>query len=157
MKLFFYLVFLFLASITYSIDVDIQEKLTIVSATRIVDLLTQVTRIKIEYNLKNIGTKSIDYFLHVISDEEKKHLAWISATESSKKLKNVVSFVNVKNAPAGFFFYKVDLNKPLGSEETVTLNVEYILTQILTPYPSKITQGSNQSVFFTNFKDKKNF
>lgn len=145
MRFVFCLFFLFLTSNVYSSNVNIQEKLNIVSANRVVDLTTQVTHVKIEYKLKNIGTQKTDYFLHTISNEEAKHLAWISATDNKKmSSKNTVSLVTVKSASSEFVFYKVELSNDLATDATVLLTVEYVITKILTPYPAEITQKSNQ-------------
>lgn len=134
--------------IVYSSKVDIHDKLTISSVIRTVDLTSQTAQVKVEYSLKNLGTTDINYFLHAVSDKESKHLSWISASDSKKlSAKFVVSSVSVNGAPSGFSFYKVELLNILAPSASMTLIVEYVVTQTLTPYPTEIAQEENQFVF----------
>lgn len=51
------------------------------SATRTIDLTSQIVKIKVEYEIKNTGSSELKYFVHVMDSKETENLAYISANE----------------------------------------------------------------------------
>lgn len=51
-------------------------------------------------------------------------------------------------APNGTKYYSVSLRNPLAKGETTTLEILYILTQSLEPFPAEIAQSDSQLVYY---------
>lgn len=116
-----------------------------ISATRTIDITTQIVKTSVEYEIKNNGKASVDSFLHGVSAEEDEQLAWILANlekRDGKKLKTAK--VSVQGAPKSQVFYRVQLDIPLEAGATVKVLVRTDVTQRLKPYPATITQSENQ-------------
>lgn len=68
-----------------------------------------------------------------------------------KKKKSYTLEANPKeqpDAPNGAKYYSVSLLKPLAKGETTTLEILYILTQSLEPFPVEISQSDPQLVYY---------
>lgn len=120
-----------------------------ISATRTIDITSQIVKSTTEYDIKNNGKSAVNSFLHGVSTDEHVNLAWILANlekRDGKKLK--AEKVEVQGAPKSQTFYRVDLGTPLQPGSSVKALVRTEVTQRLKPYPATITQADNQLVFF---------
>ena len=101
-----------------------------ISATRAVDLTSQIVKTKIEYEVKNQGKSDINHFLHLIPAKEDAQLAWISAFEKGKKetAKFRTAKQGVKDEVAT---HKIELLNlvPAGGSITVCLNISDFKTE----------------------------
>lgn len=82
------------------------------------------------------------------------HLALVKAAATvGKKRKKSYATLEVNpteqpGAPNGTKYYAISLPKPLVKGETTTLEILYILTHSLEPFPVEITQSDPQLVYF---------
>jgi oligosaccharyltransferase complex subunit alpha (ribophorin I) len=116
-----------------------------ITATRTIDITSQIIKATTEYEIKNNGKTSAGSFLHGVSSDENAQLAWILANlekRDGKKLKTTK--VDVQGAPKTQVFYRVDLATPLEAGATIKVLVRTEVTQLLKPYPATITQAENQ-------------
>jgi oligosaccharyltransferase complex subunit alpha (ribophorin I) len=129
--------------------VEVPSKDLEISATRTIDITSQIVKATTEYDIKNNGKSAINSFLHGISTDENAHLSWILANlekRDGKKLKT--EKVDVQGAPKSQTFYRIDLGTPLQAGATVKVVVRTEVTQSLKPYPATITQADNQFVLY---------
>lgn len=116
-----------------------------ITATRTVDVTSQIVKTSTEYEIKNNGKSPISSFLHGVSAEDNEHLAWILANaekRDGKKLKTAK--VDVQSAPKTQVFYRIDLADPIEAGATAKVHVRTEVTQRLKPYPATIVQSENQ-------------
>ncbi len=71
----------FLAGASFSADVVVPNDVVIGSATRSVDLTTQLVKSMIEYSVQNRGKSEINSFIHLVSNAENERVAFIGATQ----------------------------------------------------------------------------
>jgi len=142
-------IFCLLFSLTAALsDVTIPEGVS-VSATRNVDITSQLVKVSTDYEIKNQGKTELNFFVHAIPEGEATHLAYIGAKENKKDAAILkISKTGVNGAPKGFAFYKIELNHLVGAGASVNLVVEYVLTEFLKPYPAEITQAENQFILY---------
>jgi len=120
-----------------------------ITATRTVDITSQIVKASTEYEIKNNGKSAINSFLHGLSSTDNDKLAWILANlekRDGKKLKTAK--VEVQSASKGQVFYRVDLETPLDAGATVKVLVRTEVTQILKAHPATITQAENQFMLY---------
>uniref|UniRef100_A0A915EKT7 Dolichyl-diphosphooligosaccharide--protein glycosyltransferase subunit 1 n=1 Tax=Ditylenchus dipsaci TaxID=166011 RepID=A0A915EKT7_9BILA len=124
-------------------ELSIQDGVTI-SATRTVDLTSQVVKTKIEYEVKNGGKTDINHFIHTIST--KKMTSWLGAPENMAT-------------------YKIELLNMVAAGASITVLVEYSVTGYLVAYPRKSLRqktnlysfkvGSTKPISFTEHNPSK--
>lgn len=132
-----------LGSLAYAAEVPSAD--LSITATRTIDITSQIIKATTEYDIKNNGKSSISSFLHGLSSEDNEQLAWILANaekRDGKKLKTTK--VDVQSAPKTQVFYRVDLETPIEAGATVKVLVRTEVTQRLKPYPATIVQAENQ-------------
>jgi len=120
-----------------------------ITATRTVDIQSQIVKTTIEYEIKNNGKSSVNSFLHGFSADDNANLALILANaekRDGKKLKTTK--VDVQSAPKTQVFYKVELETPVEAGGTAKVFVRSEVTQVLKPHPSTITQAENQFMLY---------
>jgi oligosaccharyltransferase complex subunit alpha (ribophorin I) len=110
--------------------------------------------IEFSFQVENLGTSPTSEVRLAFSPAEAEHLAVVKAaiTTGKRKKKTYVP-LDVKSAgppdgPNGSKFFSVTLLTPLGKGETTTLEVLYILTNSLEPFPVEISQSESQLVYF---------
>ncbi|KAK4302673.1 hypothetical protein Pmani_025252 [Petrolisthes manimaculis] len=113
---------------------------------RKVDITSQVVKIATKITLENSGAAPVKSFLVALTPEEKEKLSSIIVQSGGSVLK--IRETKVDEQP-DVAFYKVDLREPLNPSKTVNVDVEYILTHILEPYPASIQQGEKQLVKYS--------
>lgn len=110
--------------------------------------------IELFFQVENVGTSTASEVNLAFSPAEVEHLAMVkaAATTGKRKKKTYVP-LDVKSteqpaAPNGTKYFTVILLNPLGKGETATLEVLYILTRSLEPFPVEIGQSESQLVYF---------
>jgi len=132
-------------------EVDILKDISVIS-TRTADLTSQIVKIKTDYQIKNKGKSDISFFVHAISENEAKHLSWMTSVETGKDSARLrISKISVKGSPQGFVFHKIELLNLLAPGASMSITVEHSLTEYLVPYPKEIVQAENQLVLYRGF------
>ncbi|KAE9555565.1 hypothetical protein FO519_001236 [Halicephalobus sp. NKZ332] len=118
------------------------------SVTRSIDISTQVARHVLNIEFKSDGS-DLNSFLHVLTKEEENHLAYIVASDSNSKKLTVNKIPNPQDGNKDYVYYKVDFAAPATKGTPLKIRIEYVLTQILKPYPAEITQAETQFILYT--------
>lgn len=130
------------------------QELEIVTAERRVDLSSQIVRVYLTLKVENAGASPASDVLLAFPPTEVDHLAWIKAgaVVGKKKKKSYIPLqVNsgiTPDGPNGAKFYSVGLVNPLGKGESVTLEILYVVTHSLEPFPLEISQSDSQLVYY---------
>ncbi|KAK4872122.1 hypothetical protein RN001_016246 [Aquatica leii] len=113
---------------------------------RVIDLSTQLVKISSAITLENTGKDAESKYIITLEPNSIRNLSFISAKDSYKEELKVTE---TKNELGQVF--SVKLNHPLAASRTSTINVEFVLTNSLVPYPSSIVQKDKQLVrYFGN-------
>nr|XP_027104969.1 dolichyl-diphosphooligosaccharide--protein glycosyltransferase subunit 1B [Coffea arabica]XP_027104970.1 dolichyl-diphosphooligosaccharide--protein glycosyltransferase subunit 1B [Coffea arabica]XP_027104972.1 dolichyl-diphosphooligosaccharide--protein glycosyltransferase subunit 1B [Coffea arabica] len=129
-------------------------ELQILSAERRVDLSSHIIRVSLTLKVENVGTSPASEILLAFSPAQVDHLAWIKAGALVGKKRKKSSLPldvkpsNILDGPNGTKYYSVFLTSQLGSGESVSLEVLYVLTHSLEPFPVEISQSESQLVYF---------
>ncbi|CAI9091113.1 OLC1v1026052C4 [Oldenlandia corymbosa var. corymbosa] len=129
-------------------------ELQILNAERRVDLSSHIIRVSLTLKVENIGTTPASELLLAFPPKQVDHLAWIQAAAvTGKRKKKTFLPLDVKpstgpDGPNGTKHYSVTLVNKLGSGESVTLEVLYVLTHSLEPFPVEISQAESQLVYY---------
>lgn len=104
--------------------------------------------------MENAGTSEVSEVLVAFPPTEAEHLAILKASvaEGKRKKKTYVPLsVNPSgspDAPNDAQLYSVSLRSPLKSGEATTVEVLYVLTHLLEPFPAEISQSEPQLVYY---------
>ncbi|KAL2897672.1 Dolichyl-diphosphooligosaccharide--protein glycosyltransferase subunit 1B [Bienertia sinuspersici] len=106
-----------------------------------------------ERRVENKGVSSMSEVILGFSPVEIDHLALLKAAVpggTKKKITYTSLDVNPKlpDGPNGTKYFSITLLNPLKAGEAVTLEVLYILTESLEPFPSEISQSESQLVYY---------
>ncbi|KAF5274513.1 hypothetical protein FQA39_LY07125 [Lamprigera yunnana] len=113
---------------------------------RVIDLSSQLVKISAVITLENTGKVAESKYLLMLEPNALLNLSYISAKDSYKHEVKVI-----ENSNGNGKVFSVQLNQPVTPSRTTTINVEYILTNSLVPYPSSIIQKEKQLVrYFGN-------
>ncbi|KAL4576470.1 hypothetical protein LXL04_012564 [Taraxacum kok-saghyz] len=130
------------------------SELQILTAERRIDLASHIIRVVLNLKVQNDGASSASNVLLAFPPPQVKHLALIQAAEltGKKKKKAVhpldVSPSNLADGPNGAKFFSISLKTPLTTGGSVSIEVSYILTQSLEPFPVEIAQSEPQLVLY---------
>ncbi|XP_047322597.1 dolichyl-diphosphooligosaccharide--protein glycosyltransferase subunit 1B [Impatiens glandulifera] len=130
------------------------QELQIVNAERRVDLTTHIVRVYLTLKVENIRTSPASEIILAFPPQQVDHVASIKAViPVGKKKKKSYLPLDVKpteapDAPNGTKYFSISLIKPLSSGESVTVEVLYILTHSLEPFPVEISQAESQLVYY---------
>uniref|UniRef100_A0A2P2MZ82 Dolichyl-diphosphooligosaccharide--protein glycosyltransferase subunit 1 n=1 Tax=Rhizophora mucronata TaxID=61149 RepID=A0A2P2MZ82_RHIMU len=130
------------------------QEVQIINAERRIDLTSHIIRVFLTLKVESIGTAAVSEILLAFPPTEADHLALIkvqAAVGKRKKRAYVPLEVNpteVPDAPNGTKYFTISLLNPLKSGEAATLEVLYILTHSLEPFPAEISQSESQSVYY---------
>lgn len=130
------------------------QNIRILSAEKRVDLTSPIIRTYLTLKVENIGTSDVKEILLAFPPTEAKHLAILkaSSTEGKQKRKKYIPLdVNPTESPHarnGAKLYSVSLSKPLKSSEKEVLEILYVLTHSLEPFPAEISQKDPQLVYY---------
>lgn len=104
--------------------------------------------------VENTGKTSASEILLAFPPTQVDHLAFIEALAATgkKKKKTYVSLAvkptRLPDAPNETNYYTIVLANPLNTGETATLEILYILTHSLEPFPVEISQSESQLVYY---------
>ncbi|KAK7279643.1 hypothetical protein RJT34_24699 [Clitoria ternatea] len=151
LRLVFLFIFIFPLSIATT---SLSQHLEIINAERRIDLTSHIIKVYLTLKVENSGTSPASEVYLAFSPIEVKHLAIVKAAATSgKRKKKTYVPLDVKSAelldgPNGTKFFSITLLTPLSKGETTTLEVLYILTHSLEPFPAEISQSESQLVYF---------
>ncbi|KAH0920254.1 hypothetical protein HID58_027914 [Brassica napus] len=114
---------------------------------RRIDVTSQIARVTKTLKVVNSGSESVSEFTLTFPKFLGNNLAYLSVSHSEGKGKAKRSLANLsvkeahpKGMPDSISFYSVSLPKPLSKGDTLTLEVVAAFTNVLQPFPEKITQ-----------------
>ncbi|KAM0878309.1 hypothetical protein ACQ4PT_034958 [Festuca glaucescens] len=133
-----------------------EDGIRVVSAEKRIDLTGPIVKVYLTLKVHNQATGSdASHVLIAFTPVEAQHLAIVKATRAEgKRKKKVYMPLPVEpidlaaNAPDGARLYSVSLSAPLRPSETTTMEVFYVLTHTLEPFPAEITQSESQLVYY---------
>ncbi|KAD7480013.1 hypothetical protein E3N88_03149 [Mikania micrantha] len=131
-----------------------ESVLQVLTAERRIDLASHIIRVVLTLKVQNDGASPASNVLLAFPPAQVKHLALIQAAEvAGKKRKKSIHPLDVKpsndiNGPNGAKLYSISLRNPLGTGGSVSIEVSYILTQSLEPFPVEISQSEPQLVLY---------
>ncbi|EPS62688.1 hypothetical protein M569_12100, partial [Genlisea aurea] len=125
----------------------------ILRAERQIDLNSHIVRVYLTLEVENAGEAPASEVLLAFPPAQFDHLAMVKAavtTVKKKKTSYVPLAVNPakREAPNDTKFYAVTLLKPLERSESTTLEILYVLTHSLEPFPAEISQSESQMVYY---------
>lgn len=130
------------------------QDLQIVNAERRIDLTSHITRVILTLKVENTGTSPASEILLSFPPSEVDHIALLQAAVvvGKKKKKSYLPLdvkpTEVSEAPNETKFFSVSLLNPLSGGESVTLEVPYVFTHSLEPFPLEISQSEPQLVYY---------
>lgn len=127
---------LYLIGFSYSaIDADIENK----NVERTIDLTSQLVKISYKITLNHVNKRNINAYSFVIPSNEREHLAYISAKDSSKKELKLTETKIAQGAEFSMTFSP-------GNTPSPVVYIETVFTKSLIPHPAKIAQSERQLV-----------
>ncbi|XP_050210871.1 dolichyl-diphosphooligosaccharide--protein glycosyltransferase subunit 1B [Mercurialis annua] len=129
-------------------------EIQVLNAERRIDLTSHIIKVYLTLKVENIGTASASEVLLAFPPTQVDHLAVVKAqAEAGKRKKKTYVPLDVKpterpDAPNGAKYFTIYLVNPLKSGETATLEVFYIFTHSLEPFPAEISQSEPQLVYY---------
>ncbi|XP_059317451.1 dolichyl-diphosphooligosaccharide--protein glycosyltransferase subunit 1B [Lycium ferocissimum] len=133
---------------------SISPELQIVTAERRIDLTSHIVKVFLTLKVENIGESPASEVLLSFSPAEADRLALVKAAAvAGKKKKKSYLPLEVKptdlpDGPNGTKYYLIHLLKPLGKSEAISLEILYIFTHSLEPFPAEISQSESQLVYY---------
>lgn len=145
--------FVFLSILALSTFAVSNQGLQITNAERRIDLSSHIIKVFLTLKVENTGTSPASEVLLAFPPTQVDHLALLKAAViGGKKKKRTYSSLDVNpklpDGPNGMKYFSVTLLNPLKASEAVTLEVLYILTHSLEPFPSEISQSESQLVYY---------
>ncbi|KAL1190034.1 Dolichyl-diphosphooligosaccharide--protein glycosyltransferase subunit 1A [Cardamine amara subsp. amara] len=120
---------------------------------RRIDVTSQIARVTKTLQVINSGSESVSEFTLTFPKFLGNNLAYLSVVHSEGKGKSKRNLANLsvraanpKGIPDSISVYSVSLPKPLSKGETLTLEVVAAFTNVLQPFPEKISQGDSHLV-----------
>ncbi|KAL8533124.1 hypothetical protein ACS0TY_009392 [Phlomoides rotata] len=145
---------LFISSSIKTSSASSLSGLQIVQAERQIELTSHIVRVYLTLKVENVDGAPAKEVLLAFPPTQFDHLASVKAAVTfGKKRKKSYAPLETKpteqpGAPNGSKYYAISLINPLGKGETTTLEILYVLTHSLDPFPVEITQSDSQLVFF---------
>ncbi|GAB4854953.1 Dolichyl-diphosphooligosaccharide--protein glycosyltransferase subunit 1B, variant 2 [Ancistrocladus abbreviatus] len=129
------------------------QDLQILKAERRIDLNSHIIKVFLTLKVENTGTSPASEVLLAFPPNQVDKLATLKAAAVvGRKKKKTYSPLDVKpklsDGPNGTKYFSISLLNPLGTGESVTLEVLYILTHSLEPFPAEISQSESQLVYY---------
>ncbi|CAK9166296.1 unnamed protein product [Ilex paraguariensis] len=129
-------------------------ELQILNAERRIDLTSHIIRVYLTLKVENTGAAPASEIFLAFPPAQVDHLAIVkaAATFGKKKKKSYlpldVNPTDLPDAPNGAKCFSISLVSPLKTGESVTLEVLYILSHSLEPFPIEISQSESQLVYY---------
>ncbi|XP_055376168.1 dolichyl-diphosphooligosaccharide--protein glycosyltransferase subunit 1 [Condylostylus longicornis] len=128
-----------IAGIYCAVDTAIENK----KVERTIDLTSQLVKVYHKINLGRTDNGVISAYTFVLTEDEKNHLAYLSAKDGSKKELKLT-----ESKTSNGWEYLVSFSNPAATQ---TLYIEAVYTKMLQAYPASITQSEKQLVrYFGN-------
>ncbi|KAK4790681.1 hypothetical protein SAY86_017985 [Trapa natans] len=130
------------------------QEIQIVNAERRIDLSSHIVKVFLTLKIENTGTSPVSDVLLAFPPTQANHLALLKAQAATgKRKKKTFTFLDVYPAelpegPNGTKYFSISLHSKLGAGEVVTLEVLYMLTHSLDPFPEEISQSESQLVYY---------
>ncbi|KAF9676675.1 hypothetical protein SADUNF_Sadunf08G0027700 [Salix dunnii] len=130
------------------------NQIQILNAERRIDLSSHIVKVFLTLKVENVMTAPASEIFLAFPPAQADHLALVKAQAAigKKKKKSYVHLdvnpTELPDAPNGTKYFSISLLNPLSSGETATLEVLYILTHSLEPFPAEISQSESQLVYF---------
>ncbi|KAJ6986905.1 LOW QUALITY PROTEIN: dolichyl-diphosphooligosaccharide--protein glycosyltransferase subunit 1B-like [Populus alba x Populus x berolinensis] len=130
------------------------NQIQILNAERRIDLSSHIVKVFLTLKVENAGITPASEIFLAFPPAQADHLALVKAQAAigKKKKKSYVHLdanpTELPDAPNGTKSFSISLLTPLSSGETATLEVLYILTHSLEPFPAEISQSESQLVYF---------
>lgn len=108
----------------------------------------------VSFQVENIGASPASEILLAFPPTQVDRLALVKAqaTVGKRKKKSYlpldVNPTELPDAPNGTKYFSISLLNPLSTGESATLEVLYILTHSLEPFPAEISQSESQLVYY---------
>ncbi|KAJ6325453.1 hypothetical protein OIU76_012521 [Salix suchowensis] len=126
------------------------NQIQILNAERRIDLSSHIVKVFLTLKVENVGTSPASEIFLAFPPSQADQLALVKAQAAigKKKKKSYVHLdvnpTQLPDAPNGTKYFSISLLNPLSSGETATLEVLYILTHSLEPFPAEISQLESQ-------------
>ncbi|XP_041023152.1 dolichyl-diphosphooligosaccharide--protein glycosyltransferase subunit 1B [Juglans microcarpa x Juglans regia] len=130
------------------------QEIQISNAERRIDLTSHIVKVFLTLKVENVGTSPASEILLAFPPSQVDHLALVkaAATVGKRKKKSYLALdvipTELPDAPNGTKYFSISLLNPLSTGETATLEVLYILTHSLEPFPAEISQSESQLVYY---------
>ncbi|XP_044462616.1 dolichyl-diphosphooligosaccharide--protein glycosyltransferase subunit 1B-like [Mangifera indica] len=130
------------------------QEIRINSAERRIDLTTHIVKVFLTLKVENTGTAAASEILLAFPPTQVNHLAFVEALATTGKRKKktymplVVKPTELPDAPKETKYFSISLVNPLNSGDTTTLEVLYVFTHSLEPFPMEISQSESQLVYY---------
>ncbi|PON50177.1 Ribophorin I [Parasponia andersonii] len=130
------------------------QDLQILNAERRIDLNSHIVKVFLTLKIENTGTSPVSEVLLAFPPTDIDRLALVKAAVTAGKRKKKtylpldVKPTEIPDAPNGAKFFSISLLNPLGKDENATLEVLYVLTHSLEPFPMEISQPESQLVYY---------
>lgn len=116
---------------------------------RTVDLSTHLAKISTEILLSNEGDSAVSSFVVALEPELATHLAYIGASvKGDEEDDGSLEFSETALPGQSGRFFKVELPSSLAAGAKLRVKVETMLSHVLRPFPTQITQAERQLVVF---------
>ncbi|CDQ61558.1 dolichyl-diphosphooligosaccharide--protein glycosyltransferase subunit 1 [Oncorhynchus tshawytscha] len=116
---------------------------------RTVDLSTHLAKITAEILLSNQGDSAVHNFILAVEPDLAPHLAYVGASVKGDEEEDAMLELKQTTIQGqSGEFYKVQLPSSLGVGAKLRVKVETVLSHILRPFPTHITQAERQLVVF---------
>ncbi|KAK0592123.1 hypothetical protein LWI29_013664 [Acer saccharum] len=130
------------------------QEIHITDAERRIDLSSHIIKVFLTLKVENTGETAASDILLAFPPTQVQHLAFIEALATTGKRKKKsyarqdVKPTELPDAPNGTKYFTISLINPLKSGDTATLEVLYIFTHSLEPFPVEISQSESQLVYY---------
>ncbi|TXG49531.1 hypothetical protein EZV62_025406 [Acer yangbiense] len=130
------------------------QEIHITDAERRIDLNSHIIKVFLTLKVENTGETAASDILLAFPPTQVQHLAFIEALATTGKRKKKsyerqdVKPTELPDAPNGTKYFTISLINPLKSGDTATLEVLYIFTHSLEPFPVEISQSESQLVYY---------
>ncbi|KAK9741217.1 hypothetical protein RND81_03G089600 [Saponaria officinalis] len=143
------LIFLSLFPLSTVADYDLR----VINAERRIDLTSHIIKVFLTLKVENRGSSPVSEVVLAFPPTQVDHLALLKAAlEGGKRRKKTYTSLDVNpklpDGPSETKYFAVSLLDPIKANDAVTLEILYILTKSLEPYPSEISQSESQLVYY---------
>lgn len=154
MNLLNYLLFfstVYLSLVFCATKIDVNPDIVFRNVDRVIDISNQLTKLNYKISLENAGSKNIESFDFILEPATKKHISFFNA-EGGELLKSFfgveeIDVTGLGDTPG----WRIKLKEALKPKNILNVDIEIVLTGLVTPYPEEIKQKDKQFVqYFGN-------